>query len=65
MYSLSKLELIKKFFEKDDELDISIIEYNKEYDNYFVLGILRNIEIKENRYFSANLVNDEMLNLKQ
>ena len=61
VYDVRDFSLVKRLFLDDDNLSLSIIEYNKLTDSYYVLGDYKsNGDIKSTKYFVAKFISDEL-----
>ena len=57
--------MLKRLFSDDDDLVLSIIEYDNESDNYFISGYFRDLNTNvASKFFVAKLVNDKLEEIK-
>lgn len=58
--------MLKRLFSDDDDLVLSIIEYDNESDNYFIFGYFRNLTNTNvaSKFFVTKLVNDKLEEIK-
>lgn len=65
IYNKSDFSLVKRLFDRRDDLVLSVIEYDKESNDYFILGFLRDLQTRvANKFFVARLFNDELHDMK-
>ena len=65
IYDTKDFTLHKRLLNDNDNLVISVIEYDKELKEYFVLGFIRNSQTKvANEYFVCKLENGKLNDIK-
>ena len=64
IYDMSNFKLYKRLFDTNDNLVLSLIEFDKKTDTYFILGFERMSNTGENTHFVSKLENDELVEIK-
>lgn len=66
IYNTSDFSMLKRLFSDDDDLVLSIIEYDNESDNYFISRYFRDLTNTNvaSKFFVAKLVNDKLEEIK-
>ncbi len=65
IYNTNDFILNKRLFEDNEDLVLSIIEYDKESCNYFILGLIRDSQTRAaNAFFVAKLIDDKLSDMK-
>ena len=65
IYNTSDFSLFKRLFADNDNLVLSIIEYDNESNNYFISGYFRDLNTNvASKFFVAKLVNDKLEEIK-
>lgn len=61
VYETENFTLVKRLF-SEENMYIPCIEYDKDFDSYFVIGILYR-KFRKNKYFAAEFKDDELKNV--
>ena len=65
IYDTSDFSLKKQLFGENDNLVLTTIEYDKESNDYFIMGFLRDLQTGvAKRFFIAKLIDDEIKEMK-
>lgn len=65
IYDTSDFSLKKQLFGENDNLVLTTIEYDKESDDYFIMGFFRDLQTRvAKRFFIAKLIDDELKDMK-
>lgn len=65
IYNTNDFSLEKYLLDTNDNLVLSIIEFDKESNNYFLLGFLRDLQTKVAKsFFIAKLIGEELQDMK-
>ncbi len=65
IYNTNDFSLEKYLFDENDDLVLSIIECDKESNDYFVMGFLRDLQTRvAKRFFISKFINDELQSMK-
>lgn len=65
IYDTSDFSLKKQLFGENDNLVLTTIEYDKESNDYFIMGFLRDLQTGvAKRFFIAKLIDDELKDMK-
>ena len=65
IYNTSDFSLKKQLFGENDNLVLTTIEYDKESNDYFIMGFLRDSQTRvAKRFFIAKLIDDELKDME-
>lgn len=65
IYNTNDFSLEKYLFNENNDLELSMVEFDKESNNYFILGFLRDVQTKVAKsFFIAKLIGEELQEMK-